>query len=293
MATCNVTKGNLGLSQCNKLPQMIVGMITTPADFSIPAATYAVEADLLTYLNAALLDPAADRIYLWPNFRTFENISTEAVYEDTPMAYLPVRDGDYRFKFGIKENLCLHKKMYTHRASNGRVILIDNENQLIGTELSDGSFAGLTMQMLHTEKFMFNDGSVSTKSPIVIALQNNKELDKDGSILQADFVGELYRIVDVTLTIVGTPTTSSIVVDVAAECDGTAITGLVVADFNLTDDDDGANHAISSATESSTVPGRYTLAGTAFEDSVLNLDAPDVLSIQAYESTGGVAVTIP
>jgi hypothetical protein len=109
----------------------------------------------------------------------------------------------------------------------------------------------------------------------------------------SSFISELYRIVDVELTIVGTPSSTSIVVDVTQVCDGTAVSGLVVADFNLYDNDDGASHAISTSTPHATIAGRYTLAGTAFEDSVLNLDAPDVLSIQAYESTGGVAVNVP
>ncbi len=98
---------------------------------------------------------------------------------------------------------------------------------------------------------------------------------------------------DVELEIVGTSSATTIVVTVATVCDGTPVSGLVVGDFNLTDDDDSASHAISSSVESTTVPGRYTLTGVSFEDSHLNLDPPDVLSIQSYESTGAVAVNVP
>ena len=175
---CDVIKKNLGVSRCNKMPEMLVGMITTPNDFVIPAETLADAALLLEYLNDAILAAAGDRIYYWPDFKGFENISQEAVYEDSPLAYLPVRDGNYRFRFMVRENLCLHKAMYTHRSNTGRVIFLDNENQLILSENIDGDGIGFKMQLLHTEKLMFNDGSVASKSPIVVALQNNKELDK-------------------------------------------------------------------------------------------------------------------
>ena len=295
MACSIEDKKNLGLVDCNEFPGLINGMIETNSDFVIPAATLASgSAAVQTYLQAALLDPIADRIYYWPLFASMENISEEAVYQDTPLKYRKVRDGNYRFRFGISENLCLHKNMFTHRRTNGRVFLRDQNGYLIGTLLSNGDFAGFSVALLNTEKMKFNDGSVASESPVVVALASNIELDKNGEMFDAsDFIEELYRIVDVELTIVGSPSSTSIVVDVTQVCDGTPVSGLVVADFNLTDNDDGASHAISTATESATVPGRYTLAGISFEDSVLNLDAPDVLTIQAYESTGGVAVNVP
>ena len=295
MACTTEDKKNLGLANCNELPGLLDGMIETNDDFVISAATLASGAAAVqTALEAALLDPIADRIYYWPPFKLVENISVATVYEDTPLAYLEVLPNKYRFRFSISENLCLHKAMYTHKRKNGRVFLKDQNGYLIGTLLANGDFAGFKIQLLNPEGFAFNDGSVSTKSPVVVALANSIELNKNGYMFDASsFIGELESIVDVELEIVGTPSATTIVVDVATVCDGTPVSGLVVGDFNLTDDDDGASHAISSAVESTTTPGRYTLTGVAFEDSTLNLDAPDTLSIQSYESIGAVAVTIP
>jgi len=295
MACTTEEAQNLGLSQCNELPGLIDGMIETNSDFVIPAATLASGAAAVqSYLEAALLDPIADRIFYWPPFKLVENISVAPVYEDTPLAFIDVQKNKYRFRFSISENLCLHKAMYTHYRKNGRVFLKDQNGYLLGTLLSNGDFAGLSIQLLNPEGFTFNDGSVSTKSPVVVALANSIELNKNGYMFDASsFVNELQSIVDVELTIIGTPTTSSIVVEVKTVCDNTAVSGLIAADFNLVDDDDGATHAITTSTPHPTIAGRYTLAGTAFEDSVLNLDPPDVLSIQSYESSGGVAVTIP
>ena len=295
MACTTEDKKNLGLSDCNEFPGLQDGGIETNADFVIPAATLASGAAAVqAYLQAALLDTIDDRIFMWPPFASFEDISEAAVYQDTPLKYRKVRDGNYRFRFGISENLCLHKAMFTHRRTNGRWFIKDQNGYLTGTKLSNGDMAGFTIAMLNTEKLKFNDGSVATESPIVIALANNIELDKNGLMFDASsFIGELYRIVDVYLTIVGSPSATTIVVDVKQVCDETPVSGLVVGDFTLTDNDNGASHAISSAVESTTIPGRYTLSGVSFEDSVLNLVAPSALSVKAYESNGAVAVNVP
>lgn len=283
-------KKNMGLVSCNEFPGLIVGMIETEDDFSIAAADLDDEDAVRDALQDALLDDIADRIFYWPDFDTFENISEDAVYQESPIKRRRVRDGQYRFRFGITQNLCIHKAMFTHRRTNGRVFLIDQNGYLIGTELSNGNFAGFKLAMLNTEKLRFNDGSVTSESPVVVDLANNIELDKNGMMFDASgFISELHRIVDVYLTIVSA-TTSEIVVDVKQVCDETPVSGLIVDDFNLTDNDNGASHAITTSTPHPTIAGRYTLAGTSFEASVLNLDPPDVLSIQAYESIAGVAV---
>lgn len=285
-----VVKENIGLSACNKLPQLPRGMFTTPEDFVIPAATIASgEAAILTYLQDAMVDDYEDRIYFWPLFKSIEIVNEEAQYEETPLADMAVRDGKYRYRAFMKENICFHKNAYTHRANGGRVIILDNENQLIGKEKTNGDFAGLLMSMLNTEKLVLNDGSVSTKTPVYVVLANNKELDKTGAILTLDNVDDLIRLIDVTITVISA-TTTVITFTVTATCDGTSITGLVAGDFNLTDDDDGASHAVGVLAYNSTTK-RYTLTGTAFEASKLNLDAPADLSIKAYESTGAVQVT--
>lgn len=278
---CNVDKRGLGLSQCNKFPALIRGMITTPTNFYFTPEEVADPALMEARLQAAILLGTAERVHVWPNFVSFENISEEAVYEDTPLAYIPVRDGNYRFRFGIKENLCLHTAMYTHRATNGRVFLFDVENQLIGTEDSSGNFYGFTIQVLNTEKIMFSDGSVSSKSPILLALANNKELDSDGALVAASFVNTVDRLTDVLLTLVSA-VDREIVVTAEIECDGTPLNGLVLADFVLLDEN-GDAQTITSVTEAD---GTYTLAQASqdFVDGTLSLDTPDALSIQAYES---------
>lgn len=276
MAECNVRRKNFGLVNCNTLPGLISGMITTPEDFKI---TDEQAAQVATWQNA-MIASLADRIYYWPPFAQVENISQEATYEDTPLAYLPIQDGNYRFRFSISQNLCIHKAMFTHRSSQGRAFLYDRNGMLTGTRDANGFIRGLRIQLLHTEKLQFNDGSVSTKSPLVLALADNVELDRDGVIFDGSFVNTLERIHDVEIKILSAAA-NEIVCTVKIACDGTPLEGLESADFVLLDEDGNAQ-MISSATDDG--DGRYTLSGSGWESGTLGLKDVDQLSLQYYEA---------
>jgi hypothetical protein len=270
-------KKNFGRSTCNRLPNLPSGMITTIDSLVIPKATLDDQDLLLAFMNEKILLKQA---WYWPGFASFENISEEVIYEDTPLAYLPVRDGNYRFRFGIAENICIHKAMYSHRALNaGRVILIDKENQWLLSEKTNGDGIGFGIQVLHSEKFLFNDGGVTSKSPILLALRNNKELDKSGILVPLDLYDTLYRIVDTELD-VQSIADDEIVVKVQADCDKTPVLGLVTADFIFKD----ADGDLQTVTATSDGEGTYTLAGTGFVDGTLTLRPPSTLTAKAYEA---------
>lgn len=290
MSDVCAVKKNLGLSQCAKLPNMIRSMITTPNGFKATAEE-AVDAD---FWQDALLTTAGVRIYLWPDFVNFTDNSEAAVYETTPLAYLAVRDGRYNFKFEVKENLCLHKAMYTHRAISGRVFFFDVDNQLIGTTDSDGNFMGFRIQLLNTEKLMISNGQVSTKSPVVVVLADNLELDQNGALLNASFINDLARLTDVTLTATDPATVDSVIVTVTATCDGTPVNGLVLADFSVKKTNGAAQ--TTPPTSCVEVDGVYTIskvAGTAWTDGTVDLVAPSALTIEGYESTGPATLNVP
>lgn len=284
---CVIDKRNLGLSDCIDLPALISGMITTPASFKLSAVD-ALDPDKW---QDALLDIPGVRIYLWPFFKGFENTSEAAVYEDTPLSDLFVRGGKYRFRAFMQEALCVHKAMFTHRGTNRRVFFLDSENQLIGTEDNDGNFVGFTVSLLNTEKLVLSDGSVSTKSPVYIVLQDYKELDANGKVIDGTFVRDLIRLTDVDLTVGAVITDLAFDVTVTAACDGTPVTGLVAADFSF-HNAAGAVVAITSVTESN---GVYTIhqSGGLFVDGNINLVAAGALTVPGYESTGAASVNVP
>jgi hypothetical protein len=291
---CNVSKKNLGTSKCTKLPALLRGMITTPDDFYFTPTNMLTSASFKTALQDAIVDGINSRVYLWPFFVGFENASEEAVYEDTPLSVNVVRDGQYRFKFHIRENICIHKAMYTHRSNEGRVIFIDVEGNFWGTEDADGNFMGFSVQLINTEKMIISDGSVSTKTPIYVCLLDNKEADKNGALADGSFINTIKRLTDVEIESVS-QAAASIVVDVKIACDGTPISGLLVADFLLYATDGVTAQTISSATENANIPGRYTLAapgGNDFEDGTLTLRAASALTVKAYEVPTALTINV-
>jgi hypothetical protein len=261
--SCDIRKIPLKPGKCIDLPGLITSMIVTSDDFK---ATPAQIGNETFWQNSALQQNG--EFHIWPYFDMFENISEEAVYEDTPLSYLNVRDGNYRFKFHIAQGLCLHKAMFTHRAKSGRAFLFDNEGNLMGTKDSAGNFYGFSIQLLNTEKLVFSDGSVATKSPIVLALRNNKELDRNGYMLKADWFYTLPRIQDVTIA--GNQTGAlEITFTVTSTCDGTPITGLVLADFQF------FGTVGTPAITAGANPGQYILTGASMQSVVkIGLSAP-------------------
>lgn len=285
---CNLVKKNLGLGNCPKMPGYFRRMMTTKNNWFIPAATIAAgSAAVKAFIQEAILDPLSTRIYLWPQFFNSSPDGTEeTIYQQTPLGKRKVRDGFYEWLIQFSDSMCSHKAMYTHRATNGRVIFIDTDGQLNGTYDEDGNFYGYSIQMLNTEKMTPNTGAEVAMSPVRITLNDNLELDRDGALISVSGLSTLEAIVDALLTIISADDTE-IVVDVTVSCDGTPLTGLELADFVLLDSN-GDPQTISGVTE---VNGRYTLTGTGFETGTLNTAAAEDLSITAYEGTA-VPVTI-
>jgi hypothetical protein len=289
---------NTGLSNCNEFPILLSGMVETSDSFIIPAATIASGvAAVNTLLQAAYLVAGSGRIWNWPGFSLPpEDAAEEEVYQDSPLKLRSVRKGNQRWRFFISENLCLHKNLQTHKRTNGRVFLIDQNGYLIGTKKPNGDFAGLSLALLNPEKLKWATESEASTSPIYVALSNSGiQFDKNGYMLNmSDYVDDFYRIVDVNVTVVTITDAGDIDVLVATDCDSTGVSGLLVADFVYLDASRVAV-TISTAVESSSVPGQYKLtqAGDLFVDGTVNIRSAALLTVKAYESTGAAAVNIP
>lgn len=283
-------KKNLGVVRCKDLPDMPLCMITTPPNAVIPQATLDDPEALEIFIQGKLLADEADRWYLWPLFKGFEDQSEESVYEDTPLADLKVRDGKYRFRHFFKENMCMHKAMGTHSGSGDRVIYMDISNNLWLSVDEDGDGRGFQSSLINREKLRLSDGSVSTKTPLYVVFGNPAEQDDFGAVIDGAFVNNLIRLTDVTLTVQAGATSGIIKLTVQTTCDKINVTGLLVADFVVTNGA-GASIVVSTATYAD---GVYTLtqAGNLFVDGFVNLRAASLLTVPGYESTGKVAVDV-
>lgn len=278
-------KKNLGINRCVTMPQLPKQIITTPMGFEVTP----LQAVDPTFWQTAITAGKATRIYVWPTVKSYENVSEEAVYEDTPLSSEFVRPGKYIFRLMFNDGLCTHRAMFTHNGGNQRIWFLDINNNLLGTEKANGNYAGLTVQLLNTEKLILSDGSVSTKTPVYIVLADSNEIDMTGIIFPAPFVSQLERLTDVELTVIGTPSDTEVTVTVSNFCDGTEVMGLLTADFIFLD---AAGDAQTITAAPSADGSSYILTGTALETGTITLRAPSLLTVKAYESVGPVAVTI-
>lgn len=287
-------KKNLGLTRCKKLPSMPRSIIETKSNFYFTPSQLETAAAFKTALDAAIQAGYATRVYLWPLFKNIEPLSEEAIRLVTPLGTTKVRDGRYAWRFMISENMCIHKAMFTHRSSNGRVFLYDDKSQLFGTKDASGNFYGFTIDLLDTEKLSFSDGTNPTMSPIYLSLADNLEADQDGYVLDrsvASVINTIDRLTDVTLEVSGAITADAFAVKVYVSCDGTPVNGLLEADFILKNNA-GAAQTIDSVTEDN---GTYTIdagAGT-FVDGTLTLRAPNLLTVKAYEPEAAITINVP
>lgn len=288
---CSLNKQNLSKSRCTKLPALPRSMFTTPSDFILTSANLASAAALRTAFQNALKAAVDSRIYKWPKFSSAEDVSEEAVYSETPFGSRKIRDGNYRFRFGISKSLCQHKAMFSHSApDDGRVIVIDSENQIWLTQDSDGNYRGLSMDMINVEKIKINMGDVLTETPVYVSLSDNKELDENGFLFDCTVFNELEPLTDVELT-VSLVSSADFTVTVTQKCDGTPVSGLVKADFVVTNNA-GAAQVVNTVVEGE--DGVYLVdASTTFIDGFVDLVEPDTLTLDAYESTGPAVVNVP
>ena len=283
---------NLGVSKCKKIPKLIKGIITTAETYTITAVLAASSTQWQTDIKAAI----NARIYLWPQWaKSNEDISSEQIVEETPLSIMGVSPGQHRWKLGYTENLELHKAMYSHRNTGGRVILIDQENKIIFTSDDSGAtLKGFLLDNLLTEKLKLSDGTVSSKTIVGVYLADNTELDERGYMVEATFVNSLIPLTSVDITIAAAPVPSPTAFNfsVASALDGVPIIGLVQADLLfLTAAGVNQDSTIDTVTEPA-ANGDYVIAGTAMATGTLSLVLPSALTLDAYESSGAQVVTV-
>lgn len=273
---CITDVQNVGASACKQFPQALESIIKTPIDFTITA----VDAADVANWQAEVVESADARIHVFPLAYDFENLSEEATRASSNLGKeVTTRLGQYRFRLLFRENLELHKAIYSHLGSGGRVFLIDMNKKLIGTSDDGGvTLKGFLLDQFMPEKIQFGDGSTPSLSPVYMSLSNNDELDVNGQ--QIKFNTQLIALkplVDVKLAVVGTPSATGFTVSVKSALDNVGVKGLLAADFILA----GGIAAAVFGTDNG--DGTYTFTGAGLTTGTITLRAADLLTVKAYE----------
>lgn len=282
---CSQALKNIGVSTCRKLPQAFESFIKTPGTFSMTAANAAIAANW----QAEIVKPRATRSYQFPLAYDFENLSEEATRVSSNLGKeVQIRPGQYRFRNLFRENLEMHKAMYSHLGSGGGILPIDINKKLIYTSEDAGeTLKPFTLDQFAPEKIQFDPAGVSL-SPIYWSLANNSELDEFGFQMQfnAQLIA-LKALVDVILA-EGTPaaTATAFTVSVKSVLDNAGVVGLLDADFIRAG---GISGSVFGADNGD---GTYSFTGSGMTTGTITLRAANLLTVKAYEATNVASITI-
>lgn len=289
MAEINCASSQLpiGVSSCDKIIGLPKSFIFTPSNFSMTLENALLEATWQDAVKAS----SGGRILWAPNAHSIENLSTDAVYDDTVLSSYKVDDGRYVWQFFMPLNMKQHRALKSYDKSGGRVFVVDRNNQIVGLTTDDTTFKGFSCKVF-VEKLRTNDGTVITASPVRIVLLDNNELDSNGRMIDArPFYAGVVPLTPAKVTVEGSPSATAGTIKVINANDGTSITGLVEADFAflLTNGNDQSS-TIDTFTDND--DGTYTIASTGAATGTIDLVAPADLSLDAYQSEGPATYTV-
>jgi len=281
--TCSTT-GYTGQNYCDKNSRF--GK-PTGIMFAIDGHTN-IAADFL--LQASWEDDVQNQqVFPLHNMKSFEDLSTEPTYKDYDDGSRKLMEqGDYRFAAHFDLNECVKKQLLNFRGFQEGIYLIYGD-VIRGRTIDSGvNIVPIRLEDINIEKAMLPTMSEREVVKVVVDLKSDKDLNEyDYSRKMAWDVSDVDGLTEVDLSVVAGATASAIVVDVTADCGGQSkqISGLgtEITDWTI------GSGTITGVTESTSVRGRYTIAGTTMAGDV-NLADPGVRSDTVMViSSGAVA----
>ena len=188
----------------------MTGLLLTSSDFKFD--TYADFADK-TVWEEGIKD---GQIFPLQGIYEFDDNTSEVKYYESPLGdKLKLDDGKYGFTFRFDLNLEIHKELQNLSGGNLRYFRIDSNNNVLGFSDDGTTVKGYSIKTIEVEKMVAATADTPAWSPVTIVEANPAQLNKFGLFVNPDWVAtELIGAVPVTMTGVGTPSTTEIVVAV-------------------------------------------------------------------------------
>ena len=281
---CSST-GYTGQNYCNRNSRFgkPTGLIFATDGHTNAAADFLLEATWIA-------DVQAQNVFPLHYMKNFEDLSTEAGYYDYPDGSRKRLDqGRYRFAAHFDLNECIKKQLVNFRGNQDGIYLVYGD--VIRGRTTDSGTKVVPIRVLdvNIEKETLPGMDAPGMVRVVVDLEDHKDLNEyDYSREMSWDVSDLDGLTEVTITQV-TASATELVVDVTADCGGDfkPISGLGTekTDWKISDGDG----TITGVTESATVSGRYTIAGTSFATGELDLADPADRSDDVLVISGGAA----
>lgn len=178
-----------------------------------------------------------------------------------------IREGKVEFTIIYNKSHCFHSSVFSKKSFRKFNIILFFKNHVVGAKTIDGlTFKGFDMGMFSVGTFKVQQGTDPQQTKVMFQLTDvgTSEWNKRMLPISNEEIGTelnaLEGVIDTDVTYVSAPVAgTSIVVDVKSKCNGAAKTGLTGSGKWFLEGTQGTPRTITTAAESSTVPGRYTL----------------------------------
>lgn len=313
--TCNTSIKNLGLPGCTELFGIPKRLIFVPTYKDDGTLNY-IDTTTFAFTQAAwdALQYASDqqsRYYPLPfDIEAVEMAKEDSVYNTYPSGLKKfVREGVRSF-MGKYPGLppALIEKLKTHVCSKHSVFIVDNNGNFGGIEKSTGLLYPMQLSD-NTLSAIYGFATDTVNSEIILKFEFAQNVqDEKISFIPAANLGTSVDMfttfngkVDTNITqLAANRSTTTFTVDILTEY-GNAfakipVTGLVTADFTVYNVTDSTSETLTSATESTTVPGRYAfvLSGAETATDILRLGLATTTAAKpfAYDSWVDVQIAL-
>ena len=274
--TC-FSAGNTGRQYCTKDSKLgdPIGIILAldGSENEFNAANFLLEATYNTAINARTLFPIIP-------IEDFVDNSEEAVYFTYPSGNRKlVSKGKYMFSFGFNVNECIKKEFFDFDGFSQKIFLLYNDNIVRGRTTDSGvTIKGIRVKRMNVNKEKQHAFGETPMIYLDVDLEDYKDINQyDYAMEMAWEVSELDGLTEVDLSIVGTPSATSLVVGVNATCYGESkpITGLAFIDFNISGT--GTLGVVGGFADNGDGTYTFVTVGLVNGDFV-NLDAPSTFA---------------
>lgn len=206
-----------------------------------------------------------------------------------------IRAGKPQFTITYSKSHCWHKSVFEKKGFGNWGVILIFENRVVMAKSFDGlAVEPFKMGMFSVGTLRFQQGTDRQSTSVMIQLTDTVQFNQRMVALEnTDLAIELNNtqsFINVDITYPDPPEAgTTVVVDVKSSCSGAAIVGLTGSGKWKLGGEQATPRTVTTAAESATVPGRYTLtlSGTTAEDDTIQPYLSDG-TYNVVEDAGGV-----
>lgn len=268
-----------GTRGCKIDPENISALIAMPAGVSIT--------EELTRESIRELQRAGNLVVL-PNVydATWSNEETQLVTSPSRGLQSIGRTGLYGGTFQFDNGIHFQKTLSSMSGRNWEVFLVDDADNIWGTEAADGTFKGFRTSLFSVNPYVFRTGTEGGKTELAIQFARSKEFNDNVAVItaeQLDFLPtDLDGVNEVSLQIMSLAA-GDVQVRTTLQDNDTFIDGL--SEDNFLVKADGATVAVTTATADASTKS-YTLDAAVSADQRVEITLYDSSNNSPVVETG-------